>query len=215
MWVLEPGTRTPDGAGHGLHRFVLAHDALVESLLHTQKPVSLGLGQLGHRDTGPHGRNLGDLILADPTRFQRFLEEKGPAAVLFSNFLGQLRVLLGAAGPDQRLDATKRAIVSALEGRSWASFHDRVSGSLAPSSPDPFLAERRLTDEELIETFYAHHRIDSPQAPLIGVDGALPLLDHLTSDLFPSEREHRYFVWELMPGQYHLIEAVSSVAESG
>lgn len=151
-----------------------------------------------------------DLILEDPTRFQRFLQETGPAAVLFSNFLGQLRVLLGALGPDRRLDETKRAIVSTLSGRSWASFHDRVSGSLAPSSPEPFLAERRLTDDELVETFYAHHRLDSPEARLISPNGDLPLLDHLTSDLFPGDREHRYFVWELMPGHYHLIEAVSS-----
>jgi hypothetical protein len=156
-----------------------------------------------------------DLILEDPTRFERFLEKEGRAAVLFSNFLGQLRVLLGSAGPDPRLSETKRTIVRALAGRSWASFHDRVSGALAPSSPDPFLAERRLSDEELIETFYAHHRIDSPEAPLIGVDGSLPLLDHLTADLFPSEREHRYFVWELMPGQYHLIEAVSEAGSPG
>ena len=156
-----------------------------------------------------------DLILADPTRFERFMQEQGPAAVLFSNFLGQLRVLLSATGPDERLEETKRAIVAALEGHSWASFHDRVSGTLEPGSREPFLAERRLTDEELLEVFYGHHRVEPSEADrnLISATGELPLLDHLTSGLFPTEREHRYFVWELMPGQYHLIEAVSAVVK--
>lgn len=151
----------------------------------------------------------GDLILEDPARFQQFISELGSAAVLFSNILGQLRVLLAARGEFDRLPSVKRTLVAALEGRSWASFHDRVSGSLAPNPAEPFLAERRLSDDELIETFFAHHRLETPDVPLIGPNGDLPLLDHLTGDLFPPDREHRYFVWELMPGQYHLIEAVS------
>ena len=63
--VFETGTRTADGPRHGLDRLVLAHHALVQSFLHAQQPVRLGLGELGHRDAGPHGRDLGDLVLAD------------------------------------------------------------------------------------------------------------------------------------------------------
>ena len=63
--VFQTGARAPDGPGHGLHRLVLAHDALVQRLFHPQQPVRLGLGELRHRDAGPHGRHLGDLVLTD------------------------------------------------------------------------------------------------------------------------------------------------------
>lgn len=153
-----------------------------------------------------------DLVLEEPARLGAFLAELGDAAVLFSNFLGQLRVLLGVPGPDERLDAVKRGIVTALEGRSWASFHDRVSGALAPSL-EPLDAERRLSDDELTEAFYGGHVLASDDRRLIGVAGDRPLLDHLTAGLFPAERPHRYFVWELEPGQFHLIEATSHARE--
>ncbi len=152
-----------------------------------------------------------DLIVDDPARFAAFLGELGDAAVLFSNFLGQLRVLLGVTdSADQRLAGAKQTIVGALAGRSWASFHDRVSGELVPSPAEPLVAERRLTDEELLEAFYSHY-VDERGPELIGADGKRPLLDHLTGALFPSDRTHRYFVWELMPAHYHLIEATSAV----
>ncbi len=152
-----------------------------------------------------------DLILKDPLKFAAFLSELGDAAVLFSNFLGQLRVLLGAKDPaDERLSRAKREIVAALAGRSWASFHDRVSGPLKPDPSEPLAAERRLSDEELLEAYYGHHVLERGPA-LIGSDGKHPLLDHLTGDLFDNARPHRYFVWELMPGQYHLIEATSAL----
>ncbi len=63
--VFETGPRAADGPGHGLDRFVLAHDALVQLLFHLQQTMGLGLGELGHRDAGPHGRHLGDLVLTD------------------------------------------------------------------------------------------------------------------------------------------------------
>jgi hypothetical protein len=152
-----------------------------------------------------------DLLLGDPSRFAAFLAELGDAAVLFSNFLGQLRVLLELNGPDPRLDRVKRGIVSALAGRSWASFHDRVSGTLIPDGTEPFDVERRLSDAELIDAFFDTHRHENEERVLIGPNGDQPLLDHLTEGLFPADRPHRYFVWELDPGHYHLIEATSHV----
>jgi hypothetical protein len=145
-----------------------------------------------------------DLILGDAARFGEFLAAQGSSAVLFSNFLGQLRVLLGLAGPDPRLETVKGAIVTALDGHSWASFHDRLSGALIPALEEPFDAPRRLRNEELADTFYGGHEAGSG---LIGATGEQPLLDHLTEGLFPPERPHRYFTWELEPGHFHLIEA--------
>jgi hypothetical protein len=152
-----------------------------------------------------------DLILDEPARFGAFLAELGDAAVLFSNFLGQLRVLLGVSGPDPRLDAVKHGVAQAIEGRSWASFHDRVSGSLPPDGRGSVGSEQRLTDEELTDTYYGGHTLDSEVRDIISKSDDKPLIDHLTEGLFPADRPHRYFVWELEPGQYHLIEATSAV----
>jgi hypothetical protein len=33
-------------------------------------------------------------------------------------------------------------------------------------------------------------------------------LDHLTEGFFPATLRHTYFVWELGPGLFHLIEGV-------
>ncbi|HEV8246509.1 MAG TPA: hypothetical protein VGP93_12105 [Polyangiaceae bacterium] len=155
-----------------------------------------------------------DLILKEPEHFGSFLAKVDDAAVLFSNFLGQLRVLLAVKGAsDARLAEVKRAVTASLEGRSWASFHDRVSGALEPGSSDPLASERRLSDEEMVETFYGHHVLDR-DAALVGVDGKRPLLDHLTDGIFPADRPHRYFVWQILPGLYHLIEATCAVKTS-
>ncbi len=153
-----------------------------------------------------------DLILEEPARLAAFLAELGDAALLFSNFLGQLRVLLGSTSRlDARLEAVKRGVVEALEGRSWASFHDRVSGALQPDGRASLSFERRLSDEELTGTYFGGHTLDSDVQDIIGEVGDKPLFDHLTEGLFPADRPHRYFVWELEPGQFHLIEATCAV----
>jgi len=155
-----------------------------------------------------------DLILEDPARFAAFLAEIGEAAVLFSNFLGQMRVLLDLAGPDARLEAVKRSIVAALEGRSWASFHDRVSGALRPLAREPLDADRRLSNDEITAIYFGAHTLDRDDRVLIAAGGERPLLDHLTEGMFPAERPHRYFVWELEPGQFHLIEATCQARDA-
>jgi len=156
-----------------------------------------------------------DQILGDPARFAAFLAEQGDAAVLFSNFIGQVKVLLNVEGPDARLDAVKHGVARALEGRSWASFHDRVSSDLRPDAREVLEIERRLTDEEIVETFYGGHTADQDDGVMIGADGYKPLLDHMTDGFFPADGPHRYFVWELDPGYYHLIEATSRVQSAG
>jgi hypothetical protein len=144
-----------------------------------------------------------DRLLADPGALPRLLDAEGEAAVLFSNVLGQVRVLLGAAdGNDARLSRVRSAVHAAIAGRSWASFHDRVSGELEPAVEGRFDAEHRLSDDELREHFYATSKPDGAPAP--------PLLDHLTDGFFPPDRPHVYFSWPLLPGVFHLIEATRS-----
>src|ERR671920_264700 len=57
--------RTPYGAGDGLYGLVLPDDAPVQGVLHLQEPRGLLLGHLLDRDAGPHGDDLGDLVLTD------------------------------------------------------------------------------------------------------------------------------------------------------
>lgn len=144
-----------------------------------------------------------DRLLSDPGALSRLLDAEGDAAVLFSNVLGQVRVLLGAtAYDDARLSNVRTAVKQAIQGRSWASFHDRVSGALEPALDGRYDAERRLSDEELRDHFYATATPDGSAPP--------PLLDHLTGGFFPAERPHSYLTWPLLPGLYHLIEATRS-----
>jgi hypothetical protein len=141
-----------------------------------------------------------DRLLAGPDALARLLDAEGDAAVLFSNVLGQVRVLLGATTDDDaRLDGVRRTVANATRGRSWASFHDRVSGELEPVLEGRYDAAARLSDDELRERFYATTTPDGAPPP--------PLLDHLTAGFFPADRPHAYFTWPLLPGVFHLIEA--------
>lgn len=141
-----------------------------------------------------------DRLLADPNALARLLDTEGEAAVLFSNVLGQVRVLLGASDTsDARLSNVRGAVHAAIRGRSWASFHDRVSGELEPVLEGRFDSDRRLSDDELREHFYAAALPNGAPPP--------PLLDHLTAGFFPADRPHAYFNWPLLPGVFHLIEA--------
>jgi hypothetical protein len=151
-----------------------------------------------------------DKLVHAPQRLRPFLDEIGEAAVLFSNVIGQLRVLLDA--PDRDAPALMRvreAVLAGIAGRSFASFHDRVSGAVRPTHEDPVIAERRLSDAELLSEFY---EIEASQSSSIEARG---LLDHLSGGFFPERREHSYFPWQLEPGVFHLIEAVAGVRESG
>ncbi len=134
-------------------------------------------------------------------RLSAFLALHPGAPVLFSNFLGQLTLLL----QEYRLNAAQclpvwksQLVRKTLAGRSWASFHDRLSGRLRPRLARPYLAETRLDDDELIRRFYP--------APT----GTVELGDHDTQGFFPAESPHAYFCWDLTPKWAHLIEATHS-----
>jgi len=148
-----------------------------------------------------------DLLLDEPSRFRERLEAEGDVAVLFSNVVGQFRVLLGAAtADDPRLARLRDALLPAVGSRSFASFHDRVSGAVEPLVEGALVVDQRLDDREVVEHCYPGH--DDPDS-MIRADERAPLLDHLTEGFFPAERPHAYFSWELLPGTFHLIEATA------
>lgn len=149
-----------------------------------------------------------DQLLKEPERLQKLLDGLGSCALLFSNVLGQLRALLEVSSSDApELLRVREAVQQALIGRSWASFHDRVSGFVRPSFEGLRTADVRLSDEELVAAAYDD---STSQANA----GESELLDHLTEGFFPANLPHAYFVWELGPGLFHLIEGVCS-ARSG
>ncbi len=136
-----------------------------------------------------------DHFVSQPARWIQLVASSGRSAILFSNFLGQLPHLLGAAAIRETAEI-KAAVCETVKDRSWASYHDRVSSSVAPNVPLSGLSTaQRLTGDEL-EPLYAHSRT------------SVTLVDHDTDDLFPRELAHQYFSWELTSGYFHLIEAV-------
>lgn len=148
-----------------------------------------------------------DHLLADPNALVRLLDAEGEVAVLFTNVLGQLRALLGCDSTDDaRLVAIRSAVAQATRSRSWASFHDRVSGVVEPQIEQPARTDARLTNAEIVRRFYP-----ALEPSAIESDGTGELLDHWTAGFFPPERAHAYFAWPLMPGVFHLIEATCGV----
>lgn len=154
-----------------------------------------------------------DQLLQEPERLHGLLESLGPCSLLFSNVLGQLRALLQVSSADApELVRVREAVRQALNGRSWASFHDRVSGFVRPSFEGLRSADARLSDEELLAAAYDG---STSGAGAGGGGGEGELLDHLTEGFFPADLPHAYLVWELAPGLFHLIEAVRSAGPSG
>lgn len=140
-----------------------------------------------------------DHLVLHPERLGPLLAGLGPSAVLFCNVIGQLRFLLDVDDlTGQRAASIKDAVRAAIAGRSWASFHDRVSGQLAPTIEEPVGSDHQWSSSELIESAYYAG----------GEAVGAALLDHGTEGFFPKELPHVYFRWELEPGMFHLIEAV-------
>jgi hypothetical protein len=144
-----------------------------------------------------------DHLVRHPERLAPRLERAGPAALLFSNVLGQVVLLLDEEQPGPALAAVEHAVRAALVGRSWASFHDRVSGPVPPSFEGTLRAARRWSDAEVLE--HAYRLGDGP--PLVELE------DHFTAGFFPGDAPHTYLRWDVEPGSFHLIEAVAHVHE--
>jgi hypothetical protein len=146
-----------------------------------------------------------DLLVASPERLPRLLQTSGNACVLFSNVIGQLPVLLGVTDPDSpQLSRVRDCVIQATAGRSWASFHDRMSGNVRPNLQSALVSDARLTDAELLSAIYSYAGTSLSLA-------AGELRDHFTSGFFSSDLPHAYFCWELMPNYFHLIEGVKAV----
>jgi len=131
--------------------------------------------------------------------------QRDPAACLiFGNLLGQTRFLLRDPDFERFKLAFRERIEPLLTGRAWLSFHDRVSGSLAPNFRQPYAAPERLNDRSVLGLLYP-----SPEP-----GAKVELFDHESGGFFPSNLPHTYFHWQLGRGRHHLIEGVISNPES-
>ncbi|MEP7052405.1 MAG: hypothetical protein ABJB12_18705 [Pseudomonadota bacterium] len=133
---------------------------------------------------------LAELLIADPE-----------LCLIFGNVLGQTRFLLPETAFERFRSAFRQRLVPLFSGRAWLSFHDRLSGPLAPSFRPPYRAAARLHDAELLRKLY-------PTEP----GRAVELFDHQTEGFFPAALPHAYFDWQIERGQHHLIEAVRANA---
>ena len=96
-----------------------------------------------------------DHLVRYPERLPKMIEGQSDVCLLFSNVIGQLRCLLNVEDDNGReFSRIRAAIGQAIAGRSWASFHDRVSGYLRPTLEHPVTSNSRLSNEEVIELLY-------------------------------------------------------------
>jgi hypothetical protein len=128
---------------------------------------------------------LAELLEADPE-----------ASLIFGNVLGQTRFLREELELERFKSAFRARIVPLLGGRSWLSFHDRLSGALAPSFNAPFFAPERLDDDAVLRQLYSQ---DGGGAPA-------ELFDHQSDGFFPANMPHAYFSWQIDSARHHLIE---------
>jgi|GEM_PF-354604 hypothetical protein len=130
---------------------------------------------------------LAELLQADPE-----------ASLIFGNVLGQTRFLREEAEFERFKSAFRERVVPLLDSRSWLSFHDRLSGTLAPSFSAPFLAPQRLDDHAVLRELYGRAPASAPQE----------LFDHQSDGFFPANVPHAYFSWQIDGTRHHLIEGV-------
>jgi hypothetical protein len=133
---------------------------------------------------------LAGLLRADPE-----------ASVIFCNVLGQTRFLTTESDFARFKSSFCQTILPLLADRAWLSFHDRLSGALAPTFAAPLMTAGRLSDAEVMSKLYAGGGV---------ADRAEELFDHESDGFFPGHLPHCYFAWQIDAHRHHLIEAVAS-----
>ena len=112
-------------------------------------------------------------------------------AVLFCNVLGQLRYQDNK--PLERIEFELNQLKTMLDGRHWASFHDRISSEV----PHTALQEREFLEPGPVQSIMLAKR----------VAGQREWLDHLTEHVLPAGVKRRFIGWPISPSRLHWVEA--------
>ncbi len=113
-----------------------------------------------------------------------------PAAVLFNNLLGQLRL---TSKDLEVTEAQLGELKTQLAGVHWASFHDRLSGDwdTAQQSAGTMVAEGFVDNACLTKTYAKGGE----------------WLDHLTANVLPQTSRRWIYPWRITPDRLHVVEA--------
>ncbi len=171
---------------------VLEPDPIARRLLRSR--LSHPRLQLEYRDL------LVEPLMSGRAGLDVVLERRPDASVLFCDLLGQVQLELSDEQQARFQDEFRRRILPRLDGRRWASFHDRWSLDRdlhQPPLPSVVGFNYVPQDDELGAAWFG------PQGPPVTV------LDHATSELFPAPGSRRYFAWQITPQALHIVEAVS------
>ena len=120
------------------------------------------------------------------------------AAILFCNLLGQV--------PLNSTSHIAQVFKKNLSSRSWASFHDALSGELLEF------------DTELAEPLKKANLVQMKAwiYPKVKLGSVLTVNAHQAPDLFRDEKNNHFFYWQwrIIPRRTHLIEGVFHIAEN-
>ncbi len=137
----------------------------------------------------------------DGSFLKSFLSAHPQHAILFANVLGQLGLQSSnsdfASAPDLG-PHSKDSLQSLLKSRAWASYHDRLSGEI-PLRSVSLRSPHSLSNSDLLDPFVDRDQLETSGAPL-------EMTDHLTENWLKGEG-FSYFRWQLLPHQWHIIEA--------
>ena len=143
-----------------------------------------------------------DPLLAGKVGLDAVLDRHPRASLLFCNLLGQLLCDLSDDDEARFKAAFQTRILPRLNGRAWASLHDRWSLDRDAAEPSPLRLSFPTcpSDQELGVAYF-------------GPSGApVTALDHAVSGLFPEAWPRSYFSWQITARALHVIEAVSGPA---
>ena len=139
-------------------------------------------------------------------RLPELLAQNPDAFVFFDNVLGQLRFMHRIDDPDEKVLRSERllkTLVAQLQGRHWASIHDRLSGPV-----DETVAQRAVFSARNSQVMHEERqqlRSDRAWLNILGAKGEW--LDHLTAQVFPPGTPVKDMAWPFLPTYWHWLQA--------
>lgn len=123
------------------------------------------------------------------SKFTEMLPEA--SAVLFCNLLGQV--------PLRNLKELRSQLFKILDGHSWASYHDALSGKQVQFDAELLPSPHRATLAQMKATVY----------PMVN-HGTVVVNAHQAPELFHQFQgyPHFYWQWRILPKRTHLIEGL-------